>query len=401
MPLRYTKLERRSIRAMLPGEKITEHGITAHRLPNGDARYSVNVMVDGQRIHRVIGCESDGVTRTQCEDFILAKRTDAREGRLSLPKGRKTHPTFSAAADTYLRRMDETGGKNVKAKRRQLNMHLKQFFGNQRLGTLTSFTVNRYKMRRQESGASNGTINRELATLSHLLSQAVEWKWINTRPCKITKLEESEGRKETLDDEQANALMLAAVADKDPDCWLFVAFGLNTAMRHSEILSARFDQLDFDKRRLNVPQAKAGEREQPITPELADILLKERDMRDDPNGWIFPSPRPNASHKGYRDRMGKPFRRAVIAAELDPNIVTPHVMRHTAITNLVKAGVDLPTIQKISGHKTLSMVLRYTHVHGNHIDDAITAIGQSVPERQGNIDSPKRPKLRTVGEQNG
>ena len=55
-------------------------------------------------------------------------------------------------------------------------------------------------------------------------------------------------------------------------------------------------------------------------------------------------------------------------------------MRHTAITNLVKAGVDLPTIQKISGHKTIAMVLRYTHVHGAHIDQAIKAIGRGIPE---------------------
>ena len=34
----------------------------------------------------------------------------------------------------------------------------------------------------------------------------------------------------------------------------------------------------------------------------------------------------------------------------------------------------MPTIQKISGHKTLAMVLRYVHVHGTHIDDAIAAI---------------------------
>ena len=49
-------------------------------------------------------------------------------------------------------------------------------------------------------------------------------------------------------------------------------------------------------------------------------------------------------------------------------------MRHTAITNLVKAGVDLPTIQKISGHKRLSMVMRYVDVHWTHIDDATAAI---------------------------
>ena len=78
--------------------------------------------------------------------------------------------------------------------------------------------------------------------------------------------------------------------------------------------------------------------------------------------------------------MNRPFRRAVIAAGLDPKLVTPHVMRHTAITALVKAGVDLPTIQRISGHKTLAMVLRYTHVHGVHIDQAIRTIGRAVPE---------------------
>ena len=42
--------------------------------------------------------------------------------------------------------------------------------------------------------------------------------------------------------------------------------------------------------------------------------------------------------------------------------------------------VDLPTIQRISGHKTLTMVLRYTHVHGSHIDRAVKAIGRGLPD---------------------
>src|SRR5262249_930031 len=116
------------------------------------------------------------------------------------------------------------------------------------------------------------------------------------------------------------------------------------------------------------------------TPELAMILKREREMASNQNGWIFPSPRPRASSTGYRDRMDKPFRRAVIAAGLDPEFVAPHVMRHTAITSLVKAGVDLPTIQRISGHKTLAMVMRYSHVHGDHIDRAIRTIGRGIPE---------------------
>ena len=46
-------------------------------------------------------------------------------------------------------------------------------------------------------------------------------------------------------------------------------------------------------------------------------------------------------------------------------------MRHTAITHLVQAGVDLPTVKHISGHKTLAMVERYAHQSGTHIAEAL------------------------------
>jgi integrase len=106
------------------------------------------------------------------------------------------------------------------------------------------------------------------------------------------------------------------------------------------------------------------------------MLLKQREMEDDRNGWVFPALRKGTKY-AHRKEMGVAFQRAVIRAGLEPTKVTPHVMRHTAITRLVKAGVDLPTIQKISGHKTLLMVLRYVHIHGTHIDDAIAALDTS------------------------
>ncbi len=102
MPLRFTRLNRPNIRALGIGENITEQGITAERMSDGDIRYSVNIMVDGERIHRVIGRESDGTTRSQAETFIEKARTEAREGRLALPKGRKSPLTFSKSAKLYL-----------------------------------------------------------------------------------------------------------------------------------------------------------------------------------------------------------------------------------------------------------------------------------------------------------
>jgi integrase len=283
----FQKLSRPAIRRLAPGGKITEHGIAFERLANGDGAFSVNVMVDGQRIHRVIGRESEGVTRTQCEEFIEKVRSEAREGRLSLPSSRKTHLTFAEAAKKYLDRLQETDGKNLVAKRRQLRLYVIPFFGTQRLDIISTFTVDRYKRRRLDTGASNGTVNLELATLSHFVNCAIEWRWLKSRPCKIQFLEKTQGRIVALSDEQADALFRAAVADDDPYCWLFVAFGLNTAMRHREILRARFDQLDLDNHRLLVPRAKGGQREQPFTPQLAEILRREMEIRTDRVGWIL------------------------------------------------------------------------------------------------------------------
>ena len=85
MTIKFQKLTRAGQRQFAEGQKIEEHGIGFERLSNGDGRYTINVMVDGQRIHRVVGKESDGVTRLQAEELIAKLRTDARHGRLNLP----------------------------------------------------------------------------------------------------------------------------------------------------------------------------------------------------------------------------------------------------------------------------------------------------------------------------
>ena len=182
MALRFSNLTRPNIRNLRPGEQIAEHGITAERLPNGDLKYTVGVMVDRQRVHRVIGHDSEGVTRKQAEDFIEKARTEAREGRLSLPAGRKTALGFSTAADDYVKRLKAEGGQNIRQKRGHLANHLKPFFKTQNLASITTFTIGSYKRHRAGQGAALGSINRELTTLSHFFSMAVEWKWIKARP---------------------------------------------------------------------------------------------------------------------------------------------------------------------------------------------------------------------------
>jgi hypothetical protein len=145
MALRFTRLDRLTIRKLQPGQTLTEHGITFERLANGDGRYTVNVMVDGVRIHRVIGKESDGVTRQQAEDFIEKARTDARTGRLNLPRGRKMVLDFAQAAEQYLVRQQEAGAPNLKQKREKLRLRLIPYFKDKPLAAISSFDIEKYK----------------------------------------------------------------------------------------------------------------------------------------------------------------------------------------------------------------------------------------------------------------
>ena len=79
---------------------------------DGDGVFTVNIMVDGQRIHRVVGRESDGTTRTQAEEFIATSRQDAKNNRLALPKGRKVAMSFRGGRGRkYLERLDEPTGR--------------------------------------------------------------------------------------------------------------------------------------------------------------------------------------------------------------------------------------------------------------------------------------------------
>ncbi|WP_298198572.1 site-specific integrase [Novosphingobium sp.] len=376
MSLRFNRLTRPAVRTLSIGGKINEHGITAERMSNGDCRYSINIMVDGQRIHRVIGRESEGVTREQAERTIETLRTKAREGRLDLPTARKVPRSFGDAAVEYLARIEHNPkhGRNIGPKRRHLTERLAPYFKGHRPDRLTDFTISHYVKHRREQGAATATINRELSSLSHFLNRCIEWKWMRAdQKPKMPKGQEVRKKIVVLSADDKRALMQAAMADQDPLTWLFTVIAMGTGMRHSEILRIRWDDIDLANRRIYIGRAKAGQREQPIPPSLAAILQKEHAQLDEPTEWLFPTTRKDAKHQ-YRQQMSEQFRRAVERAKLDPAKVTPHVLRHTAITGLIKEGVDLPTVQRISGHKTLAMVLRYTHLSDEHIDQSVAKL---------------------------
>jgi integrase len=337
-------------------------------MPNGDTRYSVNVSVDGQRIHRVIGRDSDGTTRTQAEEFIAKARSDARDGRLQLPSGRKLNLTFGAASEIYLAGLREIDGKDYTANEQHLRLHLVPYFWRMRLDQISTFTLLKFQNASRAKGLSQATVNRILATYRRMGRRLYNWKKIPLLPAMIELEREHNARTFVISDAEEERLLAAALADSNAYIWLFIKLGIATGLRHSEMLTARFDGFDPERRRLRV-RAKGGrQRHQPLMRSITEILVRERGMAADSEGWIFPS---KTSASGHVRALSGAFARCARRAGLNPTVVVPHAMRHTAITRLAQSGADLKTIQEFSGHETLQMVMRYAHAQDQVVDRAL------------------------------
>jgi len=399
MALKFTRLTQASMRSLPSGKKLTEHGIEYEKLSSGDGIFRLNIQINGKRTHRAVGRESEGITLTKCLAIKEQLATKAREDRLDLPAARKLHMTFAEAAIQYLERLALGDGAGLIRKRISLERHLVPFFGNMTLCQICTFDVERYKKTRSAETSLRGgdrvsaaaknhgdhrgakvvpvskaTVNQELATLNHLLNKAVEWGWLSTKKATVKKYKLDNARTVYLTLEQANQLLNEAQKCTAPEIYPFTLIGLETGMRLREILAIRIADIDLGRQRIFVPNAKAGSRDQPISPTLVEFFRQHLAELPTNQEWLFPSR--GDSKSGHFESIEKQFRKIVRNAGMDPKEVVRHTLRHTAATHLIQAGVDIPTTQRILGHKTQAMVFRYVHMSGNHIEAAMSDLSE-------------------------
>src|SRR5262245_21549033 len=100
----------------------------------------------------------------------------------------------------------------------------------------------------------------------------------------VTLEPERNRRTYVISQEDEARLLDAALKDSQPYIWLFIKVGLATGLRHTEILSARFENFDRMRRRLKV-WVKGGKwRQQPLTSSCCTLLENEREMAVDRRG---------------------------------------------------------------------------------------------------------------------
>jgi integrase/recombinase XerD len=160
-----------------------------------------------------------------------------------------------------------------------------------------------------------------------------------------------------------------------------------TGMRIDEAL--HLSAGDIDSRQMTILVARGKGNKQRLVPLSRPLLAELRDwwlVHRSPH-WLFPGEKPD------RPLGASGVQRACQAAVAQAGLkrgATPHTLRHTFATELLEAGVNLLTIQKLLGHSSLSTTLRYTHVRRDHL--------RSVAEIQGllPLDQLCRPQLQAA-----
>lgn len=85
----------------------------------------------------------------------------------------------------------------------------------------------------------------------------------------------------------------------------------------------------------------------------------------DASKWLFPS-RGRLGHLS-RIRFFQQIKKLALEVDLDPEKVSPHVLRHAFATHLLQGGANLLMIQKLLGHVDISSTQIYTHVIAEHV----------------------------------
>jgi integrase/recombinase XerD len=150
-------------------------------------------------------------------------------------------------------------------------------------------------------------------------------------------------------------------------CLLEVLYA--TGLRVSELVSLPRNVLDGDGRVLTIKGKGGRERLVPLNSAARAALERYLALGSDPadgvakmlnSKWLFPS----RSTEGHltRQRFAQDLKAAAIAAGIDPERVSPHVLRHAFASHLLDRGADLRSVQQLLGHADISTTQIYTHV---------------------------------------
>jgi integrase/recombinase XerC len=165
---------------------------------------------------------------------------------------------------------------------------------------------------------------------------------------------------------------------------LAVVLMVATGVRVSEVVSITCRDIDLAGRSVRIVGKGRRERQVFLTndwiKDLTEAYLNTRSLLGVTHAHLlFNWHHDPLTEAAMRSRLVKAARDAGLAAR-----VTPHMLRHTAATELIEAGVDIRYIQRLLGHASLTTTEIYTHVSDGALRRVVSGadvLGRSLQRR--------------------
>lgn len=307
--------------------------------------------------------ESANTTSKRHAEALLSKRrVEVFEGRF-FPEKRNLKLSVAELRSLWLKEMSHK--RSLKDDEGRFNTLVTLLGARTKVGELRTEDVGEMKRALMETTTRRGqkmapsTVNRHLSLLNSALNLAELHGYTHQQPTAGVKMLPERNTRDRICTPEEFALLMR---EAEPELQAVIAMGYWTGMRLGEIAGLKWSQLNLSEGmvRLSAEETKTGEpRAVPLHAEVVKVLngLPRR-----LNGKVF-----SKTDKRFSAMFHK------LTRALDVSELRFHDLRHTAATNLRRAGVDLFTIKQITGHKTLKMLERYNCVN---VDDLKEAMGK-------------------------
>lgn len=308
-------------------------------------------------------------TKRDAEDW--SRRTEDEMVRgLFIKRTPSEKMSIKEALERYEREVIPTKSTATQEREQSRIKLLKSEFGNYSLAALTADIVAEFRDTRLRSGKANNTVRLELALLGHLYSTAIkEWNIaLPTNPvAQIKKPSPGKGRDTRLSTKDQLRLLIALKKHSNPMlAWIF-EIAIETGMRRNEILTLRTNQVNTERRIVSLTDTKnGGARTVPLTKTATQVFTDALNypMRPEDCDLIF-------FGEPGKDKKRSPYEFDKIWREIRDSIGMNHLhfhdSRHEAVSRLVEAGFSDQEAASVSGHKTMQMLRRYTHLRAEDL----------------------------------
>ncbi len=246
--------------------------------------------------------------------------------------------------------------------------------GIKKVSEITPLLIEDYKTHRLKE-VSPRTVNIEVGAVKTMLNRAVQLGIMPTNPIAAVKKIKGPSWKpiQFLTKEQVSALLENCSPTYRP---IFYTY-LNTGMRRDELVNLEWSDIDWQNKQIRIINKEKkryhpkGQKERfiPIKDDLMAVLKKQKKRVN--GSYVFGTTNGEPRHNNILRELKRAARRAGIEH------ITIHMLRHTFASHLVMAGVDLPTVQKLLGHSSITTTMIYAHLAPGHLRSAIEKINLS------------------------